>query len=106
MMPAYVIARVAISDRDQYMKYTAVAPSIILRYGGRVIARSEDAVALEGPEERRRIVIIEFPSAERAREWYGSPEYREARELRKEAAVGELVVIDSVDQGRNTGTPE
>lgn len=30
-MPAYIIARVDITDRQQYLKYTAVAPSVILR---------------------------------------------------------------------------
>lgn len=67
-MPAYIIARVDITDRQQYERYTAVAPSVILRYGGRVIARSEDPVSLEGPVEKRGIVIIEFPSVERAEE--------------------------------------
>lgn len=98
-MPAYVIARVDITDRLQYQKYTAVAPSAILKYGGRVIARSECPVALEGPEERRRIVIIEFPSGERAQEWYDSPEYRHARELRKDAAAGELIAIEGFVPG-------
>ena len=98
-MPAYVIARVDITDRQQYQKYTAVAPSAILKYGGKVIARSESPVALEGPEERRRIVIIEFPSVERAQEWYDSPEYRHARELRKDASVGELIAIEGFVPG-------
>ena len=98
-MPAYVIARVDITDRQQYQKYTAVTPSAIRKYGGRVIARSGDPVALEGPEERRRIVIIEFPLVERDHEWYDSLEYRHARELRKDASVGELIAIEGFVPG-------
>jgi len=94
MMPAYVIARVNITDRQQYQKYLAVVPSAIVRYDGRVIARSEGPVTLEGREERRRVIIIEFPSVERAQEWYDSPEYRHARTLRKDAGVGELIAIE------------
>ncbi|OPX64183.1 MAG: hypothetical protein A4E34_01223 [Methanoregula sp. PtaU1.Bin006] len=46
-MPAYVIARVDITDREQYRKYTAIAPEAIIRYGGRIIARSVDPVTRE-----------------------------------------------------------
>jgi uncharacterized protein (DUF1330 family) len=95
-MTAYVIARVNISDRQQYQQYLAVAPSVILKYGGRVIARSETAVTLEGPEEGRKIILIEFSSIERAREFYDSPEYRYARGLRKESASGEMIIIDGL----------
>ena len=83
----------------QYQKYTVVAPSAILRNGGKVIARSGSPVALEGPEERRRIVIIEFPPVERAQEWYDSPEYCHAPELRKDASVGELIAIEGFIPG-------
>lgn len=98
-MPAYIIARVDITDRQQYLKYTAVAPSVILRYGGRVVARSEDPVSLEGPLEKRRIIIIEFPSVESAKEWYHSPEYCQARDIRKDAAMGELIIVDGFIPG-------
>lgn len=98
-MPAYVIARVDITDREQYRHYLKAAPPAILKYGGRVIARSGAPVTLEGPEENRRIVIIGFPSVERAKEWYYSPEYQNARELRKDAAAGELIVIEGFVPG-------
>jgi Domain of unknown function (DUF1330) len=36
---------------------------------------------LEGERTPRTIVIFEFPSMERARQWYQSPEYAEALEI-------------------------
>jgi uncharacterized protein (DUF1330 family) len=93
-MTAYVIARVDIRDREQYSRYLAAAPRVIEQYGGRVIARSEAPVTLEGPDEARRIVILEFPTVARAREFYQSPEYREVRKLREGAAAGELCVVE------------
>ncbi len=98
-MPAYIIARVRITDREQYRKYLEAAPEIILQYGGKVIARTEEPVTLEGPEEDRRIVVIEFPSAAQAAAWYRSPEYGTARELRRNAGAGELIVVEGFVPG-------
>ena len=93
MIPAYIVARVDITDREQYQHYLKAAPPIIEQYGGTVIARSEAPISLEGPYENRRIVILQFPSVAKAQEFYHSPEYRKARKLREGAAKGELIVI-------------
>lgn len=92
-MPAYVIARVSITDPEQYRKYLEATPSIIEQYGGKAIARAPVPVTLEGPEEKRRIVILQFPTVEKAKEFYNSPEYQEARRLRAGAAAGELILL-------------
>ncbi len=42
------------------------------------------------------IVVIEFPTAEKAKEFYNSHEYRQAKELRKNAAIGEIIVVECV----------
>ena len=97
-MPAYLIARVDIRDRDQYRHYLNATPAIIEKYGGRAIARSTEPITLEGPNETRRIVILQFPSVEKAKEFYHSLEYREARSLREGAAVGELIVVEGVTE--------
>jgi uncharacterized protein (DUF1330 family) len=98
-MPAYVIARVDITDREQYQHYLRAAPPVIIQYSGRVIARSEAPLTLEGPDENRRIIIIEFPSVERAKEFYHSPEYQNVKKIRKDAGTGELIVIDGFVPG-------
>ena len=68
--------------------------TIIEQYGGKLIARSENLITLEGPDESRRIVILQFPSVAKAKEFYHSPEYQKARKLREGAADGELVMIE------------
>ena len=37
-MPAYLIARVDIRDRDRYQEYLDIVPPIITKFGGKVIA--------------------------------------------------------------------
>ncbi|MGI8856306.1 MAG: DUF1330 domain-containing protein [Thermomicrobiales bacterium] len=42
----------------------------------------------------QRLVIIEFESYERAKEWWASEEYRAAKELRQATSDGTLFLIE------------
>ncbi len=95
-MSAYVIARIEITDWDQYKGYIAASPAAVAKYGGRFISRGGEKVTFEGPEETRRVVIIEFPSMEKAKEFYHSKEYTEARKLRANAAEASLVAVEGL----------
>jgi len=99
-MPAYVIARVEVTDWDKYNEYLKVGPETIVQYGGRFIARGGEMVALEGPEETRRLVILEFPSLAKAKVWYNSKEYQNAKKLRAGASTGSLIAIDGVEMNQ------
>ena len=90
-MTAYIIARINVTDMDQYKKYLEVTPGIIESFGGRFIARGGETVTLEGPEETRRVVLLEFPSLERAVAFYNSEEYAAARKLREGAAEASFI---------------
>lgn len=96
-MKAYVIAQVRVTEPEQYSRYTAVTPETIARYGGRFVARAPAVETMEGPAEGRRVAILEFPSAERAREWYHSPEYAAARALRAGASEGSLILVEGLE---------
>jgi len=73
-----------------------LTPATIAKYGGRFIARGAEIVSLEGPQETRRVVILEFPSLEKARQWYNSDEYQAAKKVRAGAAKAEFIAIDGV----------
>ena len=96
-MAAYLLARVEVTDWDRYKEYTERTPEAIAKYGGKFIIRAGDMVTLEGPEETRRVVLIEFPTFEKAKEFYYSQEYQEAKKLREGAAIGQFLAIDGVD---------
>ncbi|MBW1838950.1 MAG: DUF1330 domain-containing protein [Deltaproteobacteria bacterium] len=96
-MAAYLLARVEVSDWDRYKEYTKKTPGAVAKYGGKFIVRAGEMVTLEGTEETRRVVIIEFPSFEKAKEFYYSKEYQEAKKLREGAAKGQFLAIDGVD---------
>ena len=44
----------------------------------------------------RRIVIVEFPSMEKVREWYASPDYAKALELQESALHRRLLFVEGI----------
>jgi uncharacterized protein (DUF1330 family) len=93
-MPAYVIARVQVTDWGQYREYMKTTPAAIARFGGRFVVRGGEMITLEGTQETGRVVIIEFPSLDQARAFYHSEEYSRAKKLREGAATGQFLAIE------------
>ncbi|MCR9214896.1 MAG: DUF1330 domain-containing protein [Proteobacteria bacterium] len=97
-MAAYMIARINVTDPDQYEVYKSLAPIAIKKYGGRYLTRGGPMETLEGPEETHRVVLLEYPDMETAKAFYDSPEYRKARDARKDAADGQFVLLEGLDK--------
>ena len=95
-MPAYVIAEVNVTDPKLYDEYRKMVPATIEQYGGRFIVRGGTVESKEGGWSPPRFVVVEFPSMERARAWYHSPEYAPALALRKRASEGKLILVEGV----------
>ena len=83
--PAYIVGRVTVEDWDAYGEYIKRTPKIIDQFGGRFIARGVVSEALEGKSETGRMVIIEFPSLEKAKAFYRSDAYQNTRQIRANA---------------------
>ncbi len=95
-MVAYVIAEADVSDPEKYEGYRKLTPGAIAAHGGRFIVRGGRTEALEGDWRPKRVVVIEFPSFERAKAFYDSPEYLAARKARAGAATMDLILVDGV----------
>jgi uncharacterized protein (DUF1330 family) len=95
-MPAYVISDVEFLDPEFVAQYRALAPASIATYGGRYIVRGGAIEPVEGDWRPENIVIVEFPSMERAREWYRSAEYGEALKLRERALRRRLIFVEGL----------
>jgi uncharacterized protein (DUF1330 family) len=70
-MSAYLVADLAIADREAFGAYVKVAGPLIEKFGG----RSDAATALEGVPPSH-FVIIQFDSTDAAKRFYHSEEYR------------------------------
>ncbi len=95
-MAAYLIIRVAVYDWEKYRAYMARTPEALAKYRGRFIARGGETVTLEGPDESRRIALVEFPSMAEAKAFYRSSEYQAAKGLRDGACEAEFLLVDGL----------
>jgi uncharacterized protein (DUF1330 family) len=52
---------------------------------------------LEGDWQPGRFVILEFPSVEKAKQWWTSEEYAPAKALRQANAKTKMIVVEGFD---------
>ena len=95
-MSAYIIVDVKILDPEKYKEYARQAPPTISAHGGRYLARAGKTEVLEGDVVPHRVVFLEFPDYERAREWWNSEMYRLPKPLRQSASEASMILVDGV----------
>ena len=95
-MAAYVIVSIEVVDRERYEEYIQAAPPTIARFGGRYLARGGRAERLEGEWEPNRLVVLEFPNYERAREWWASEHYAGPKALRQSCAKANMILVEGL----------
>ena len=95
-MAAYVIVNITIRDPMRYEEYKRLATPTVEAYGGRYVARGGSVDVREGGWTPSRLVVLEFPTVERARAWWDSPEYAPAKAVRQSCADTQLVITEGV----------
>jgi uncharacterized protein (DUF1330 family) len=96
MTKGYWIARVDVSDPEQYKLYVAANALPFRNHGARFVVRGGP---FENPEgiSRTRNVVIEFPSYQAAIDCWKSREYQDAIKLRASVSTIDLVIIEGYE---------
>ena len=97
-MSAYVVVEVEVQDAARYEDYKRMVPASLAAYGGRFLVRGGKVETLEGDWSPTRFVIAEFPSLEKAKAWWASPEYKDAKALRQATAKTQMIVVEGFEQ--------
>ncbi|HST29842.1 MAG TPA: DUF1330 domain-containing protein [Chthoniobacterales bacterium] len=95
-MSAYIIVEIEITDPVGYEDYKKQAASTVHKYDGKYIVRGGKTEVLEGDWIPKRIVVLEFPTAARAKEWLNCEEYREPRKMRHRTAKTNMLLVDGI----------
>jgi len=94
-MPAYIIARIEVTDPDDYATYAAQTVALAERFGGRFLVKGGEQTVLEGNCPDRHVVIA-FPDRQTALDWYNSDEYRRILPIALSSSERDIVVVDGI----------
>jgi uncharacterized protein (DUF1330 family) len=98
-VPAYAIAYLRDVDfGPEIIEYIEKIEATLTPYDGRFIVHGGPIVQVEG-EWTGDVVIIEFPSATAAEEWYASPAYQEILPLRTEHSNSMAGLLRGLPEG-------
>ncbi len=95
-MAAYVIAEIDVTDPAGYEEYRRLGPPTVAAHGGKFVARGGKVEVLEGSWIPKRLVMLEFESVERAKEWWSSKEYSRAKQVRHRTAITNMIIVEGV----------
>jgi uncharacterized protein (DUF1330 family) len=93
-MPGYVIVEIEVLDPAGYEEYKNQAGATVVAYGGKYIVRGGATETLEGDWKPKRLVVLEFESVQRAKDWWNSQEYRELKKMRQRTAHAKMIVVE------------
>ncbi len=95
-MPAYFIVDVDVFEPHSYEEYRRQVAPTIAAYDGRFVVRGGPFEVIEGDWQPHRLVVLEFPSVARCKEWYHSPEYGAILPLRLQSSHANAVVVEGI----------
>jgi uncharacterized protein (DUF1330 family) len=88
----WVILGTNVTDQDAQRAYGALWAPIAEKYGAKV--KALDPAALKESRGSSRVIVVEFPSFEKAKLCYDDPAYQEAKEFALKASNRELVLLE------------
>ena len=95
-MSGYLIAQLNMTDKESFKLYAETVPESVKNFGGKYLVRAGEFRSMQGKWDFTRNVIIEFPTYEKALEWYNSDIYKPLKELRQKGSEGNIIIIKGV----------
>ncbi|PKL47643.1 MAG: DUF1330 domain-containing protein [Planctomycetes bacterium HGW-Planctomycetes-1] len=96
-MSVYMIVEAKeVLDKQKYGEYISKVPQIIEQFGGKYIVRGGKVSAVEGNWNPARLIIVEFESMDKFKQWWNSPEYRKIAPIREQSAKMNAIVVEGV----------
>ncbi len=93
-MKGYLVLDLSIKALEGFLEYAEKIPAFIEKHDGRYIVQGVVPESMEGDWVPERLVILEFPSTEKAREFLADPEAQELFALRHEATNSQLILAE------------
>ena len=102
-MAAYLIVGNDVTDPESMQQYIDGTGSTLEPYGAELLAPMPEDLVMggkvvhrEGDFKPSRVVIVKFPSIEKAQAWYDSPEYQAVVGFRLAGSEGSLFIAEGL----------
>jgi len=97
-MSAFLICDVEVKDRERLLEYLSLSDHTLAPYGGKFHAQAGKVESIEGTWNPKDIVIAEFPTMEKAKEWYASEEYAIALKVKPHALERNMILTEGLNK--------
>ena len=94
MKKGYLIVRINIKNTELFQQYPPLSTKAVEKFGGKYLIRGGKFDVVEGEWPAERTTVVEFKSFDKAREFYNSLEYNEAKKVRQESADTDFILIE------------
>ena len=96
-MAAYLVVDTDLTNPEAYEEYKLKARPIAEKYGGEYLARGGKMnikeMQLWSP---KRLVLVKFPSFEKAEKFYDSAEYQAVLPISEKSAIRTVVILEGI----------
>ncbi|WP_455222044.1 DUF1330 domain-containing protein [Kaarinaea lacus] len=93
-MNGYLILDFSIKNIESFMEYIEKIPKFINKHGGRYIVQGVEPEVMEGDWHPERVVVLEFPSKEKAKEFLEDPEAQFLFAIRYNSTTSKLILAE------------
>ena len=93
-MNGYLILDLSIKDIENFLEYIEKIPEFIKKHGGRYIVQGVEPEIIEGDWKPERVVVLEFPSKEKAKEFLEDPEAQSLFTIRHNTTISKLILAE------------
>ena len=94
MKKGYLIVRINIINAELFQQYPPLSTKAVEKFGGKYLIRGGTFDVVEGEWPAERTTVVEFKSFEKAKEFYNSLEYNEAKNVRQKSADTDFILIE------------
>ena len=94
MKKGYLIVRINIKNAELFRQYPPLSTKAVEKFGGKYLIRGGAFDVVEGEWPAERTTVVEFENFEKAKEFYNSLEYNEAKNVRQKSADTDFILIE------------
>ncbi|MES2868523.1 MAG: DUF1330 domain-containing protein [Pseudomonadota bacterium] len=93
----YLYAELTITDPDVfYNEYMSSVRPVLEKFGATFLVGTNTPQVIEGNRIIPRVILVEFPTVEVARDFYYSPDYQDIIDYRFRSSSAHLYILDGL----------